>query len=162
MLPVKIEGISTTVRRLNSLERRVAKRVAKKAVRAGGREHVKELRRQVPVDTGWMRKNITIRVGTRGGRIQSRVGAKSNKDPRTGRNAVHYVHLVERGTRPHAIPGHLLVNGAFVTDVQHPGAKANDAFARAARIAESRALDAFTRKLRDEVEAETRNLAAGG
>ena len=161
---VEITGIAATIRRLNDLGKKGAKRAVTKAVRAGGREQLLALRRNAPIDTGALRRYLTQRVSTKKGVTLSRSGAKNLKGAK--RNPIHYLHLVERGTRPHTIyapSGGMSIGGTLIMrKVQHPGSRANDFVARSYRESASRALAAHNKKLEVEIEAEVRKLRGVG
>lgn len=159
MPSVQVDGVRETIARLRALPKKIGNKVTRKAVRAGGREQAKEMRRTAPVRNKVLRKGTTQRVSSRRGVVTSYVGVRNRKDPKTGQNPIHYLHLVERGTKPHVIAGTLsLPSGDVVRRVAHPGSRPAYYVAAASRNSRDRALKAHNDKMRVEIDSEVRQL----
>ena len=92
MAQINIQGLRELDAALAELPNRVAKRVAGNAVRAGARVIAADARQRVPVDTGELKRSITVRAGKRKRRgvLTALVGFL--------RPTSRYAHLVEFGT----------------------------------------------------------------
>ena len=122
----RVTGAEDLQRVLGELPNAVRNRVAMNALRAGGRVLEREMRVQVPVLTGELKKAIATRVYTsrKAGQRAVAIGVRGKEAP--------LAHLVEFGTDPHPIaakPGKTLryvKDGEvrYATKVRHPGAKA--------------------------------------
>jgi hypothetical protein len=146
------------IKKLHLLPVRLRTRTMRRALTKGCTPIARELRRSIKKtqwSTGFLKKNITSRVGKlRGTRIRAVVGARNQRGP-MGRNPQKYLHLLEGGTRPHQIRtrGKMLklagkvskpskgrgtwrqsISG-FAKSVNHPGSKAQNVLLMAARIA---------------------------
>jgi HK97 gp10 family phage protein len=151
---VELKGLSNTLRKLDSLDKRTRKSAVRKAVSAGGQELVKAVRSNAPRDTGLLRRKSTKKVKTYRGKVLAIMGAKRFKDPATHRNPAYYAHLVEDGTLPHLIPrGKFSGQSGVVVrqNIQHPGTPATHFMRRAARQANGAALRRFQSKLASDV-----------
>ncbi len=94
-----------TLRKFRALQKRGARRAMNKAVRAGSAPQVKESKRTAPRESGLLKKRITQKVKSyrRGQMVLAVIGARSVKDPATGRNPAKYVHLVNEGHKARKI-----------------------------------------------------------
>lgn len=93
------------MRKFSHLKKRGARNAVVKGVRAGADPQVKEARRNAPRETGLLRRRTTKKIKRygQGKRVLAVIGAKSGKDPATGRNPAWYAHLIEGGVQPHTI-----------------------------------------------------------
>lgn len=169
MARVSIELNDHDVKRVThmfgELPKRVRSSIARKAVRAGAAPIVKVLRRNVPIDKRVMRRNITQKVKSyRGGASTvAIVGARNKKDEKTGRNPAKYLHLAERGTRPHVIygpvsfrlPGGDLIGG---TNISHPGSRGHGFMVATRAQCEAESVKAFTDKFEEQVDLALQQL----
>lgn len=128
----EIKGAREMERLLLELGDQVAKKLLKKAIRAGAKPVVAEMRRLVPVRTGALRKSITVQaVRARGAAVVSIGFAKP-----VSRRA----HLIEFGTAHHA---------------------ANPFFRPALDSKAAEVLEAMAKTLARDIEAEAEKLAKG-
>jgi HK97 gp10 family phage protein len=88
---IKIEGGAELERKLKALEANAAKKIMRKAVRAGGKPIMAKTKELAPVKTGLLKRSFKIRALKT--RKRSSVGIKIT----TGVKAPH-AHLVELGT----------------------------------------------------------------
>ena len=89
----QIEGQRELFNRMNALEDKIEKRIGKKAIRAGGSEYAKLVKKEIPVDKSddiHLKKSIKI-IGAKGKRIAVQVGIKGM--------ARAYAHVFEFGSR---------------------------------------------------------------
>jgi HK97 gp10 family phage protein len=147
---ISLEGIKTTISAIGSLGSKVGSKVIIKATRAGCRVFLKAARRKVPQHrTGTLRRELTIKIKRKRGFIVGRVGARNRK---TGKNnPAHYLHLIERGTKPHNIPGPITLHGRTYSNVAHPGSRPQRPVERAMNEMLITALSAYGAKLDEEV-----------
>ena len=109
------------------LPAKVGQNIMRAALRAGANEFKDEIKANIPVASGRLRRSVRVSTRASKGKVMAyvRVG---------GKKAAH-AQLVEFGTRPHRIEpkrgGSLLIGGHPVAGVDHPGAKAQP-FARPA------------------------------
>lgn len=132
LIGVDIKGLAELERDLLKLGDKMAKSVTRKAMSKARKVVVKEARNRVPVRHGALKKSIGAKRITRS-RTQSLtdiIGARSRPSTVNGKkvNPAMYAHLVEFGTKPHAIKpkggGLLRVPGVgAVASVNHPGAR---------------------------------------
>lgn len=137
---VDIRGAKELERKLLSLERKSARKVLTSAVRGASAEPRKDVRRNVPVESGALKKSIVNKVKRyrRGAFVLGVIGARSDRTTTfrgRERRPSKYFHLIEDGVRPHTIAG-----TKFGT-VRHPGFRgrntARKAFDRTRKKAES-------------------------
>ncbi len=145
----------------------IARRVLRKAVRAGAAPQVKEAKRNAPRRTGLLKRAITNKVKQyrRGAYVLAVIGVNRRRKDAQGRDA-WYSHLLEGGARPHAIPtrrraGKLLryeVGGVAVYRhrVHHPGTRATRFLERSYRAKKQESLARFRSKFVVEVVAEAK------
>lgn len=113
---VNISGAVETVARLNALSKSVQKRLVERAGRAALKPLAAAARRNVPRDTGNLRKSIGIKKSKRVGKgeVVLLVGARAGfKWARAGRN-------IENDPMRYAIPveyGHVTKEGGFIPPV---------------------------------------------
>ena len=123
---MRLDGLSSALAKLESLDRRIRSRAVRKAVRAGGAPIVKSARQQAPVGNGTLKRSITQKIKQYGGsgvvlsvigqRVDNRgkgVGSTGKKGGISGRGDLVPVHLVESRTKPHAIRGRQNITLAY-------------------------------------------------
>lgn len=160
MIQLDVEGVDLTTAALSGAARKIRKKVLGKAVRAGAAPYVKAVRREAPVDTRELKRNLTQKVKSyqSGARIVSIVGARNRRSP-AGRNPAKYLHLVEGGTKPHVIRTRTarslaLGGGAFARQVNHPGTRPARLLSTKSNTERSSMINAFHRKMIDETNKE--------
>lgn len=112
---------------LRALPAKLEKNVMRSGLRAGANVFKVEIKQNVPVNEGLLRRSVKVKTKTKGGKITATV--------KIGGRLAPHAQLVEFGTKPHKITpknaGALRFNGATVAEVDHPGAKPHP-FARPA------------------------------
>lgn len=167
----EVTGDRETLRAIEKFARDVnasgARGVMRKAVRAAMTPIRQDLRRVVPKDTGLLRRSITSKLISKAqiGKFTGVVGARDRRDEKTRRNPARYLHLVDRGAKPHKIRGpvaFIRADGVRIVrpSVDHPGARAQRVLERAFSASKSRATEAFKSKARTELEAAAKRNAA--
>ena len=141
---------------LQQVPAKVEKNIMRSALRAGANEFKKDMQANVPVDEGDLKKSIRTSTRTKKGTVYAFVKVG-------GRRAPH-AHLVEFGTAAHKIRSKkgsaLVVNGNAVSEVDHPGARAQP-FARPAfDTAAAPELIAVGAKIRERLTKENINVPA--
>lgn len=161
--PVDIElrGIQPAMNALSRLDQKARRRVATKAVRAGGKEQRKAARSYCPVDSGQLKKQLrtSVKRDRARGTVTMTVKVKRTKSQhRKGvKNRAQVIHLIVEGTAPHTIPGPLKVgnSGRVVSEVEHPGITTGNPFMeRAARHSYNDAVKTFRKRFGREIETE--------
>lgn len=102
---------------LASLPVKLETNIMRSALRAGAKVYLEQVKQNIPVEHGDLRKSarITTRKG-RDGQVSASV--------KVGNSVAFYAHMVEFGTRAHTITARgMTVNGAVVRSVDHPGAR---------------------------------------
>ena len=130
----ELTGTRALMDSFDQMETRTAANSLKRVARRGGNVFKKEVQRLAPVETGQLKRSVqlTIKVLGRLGEVSAMTRVRSNKNAKTGRNPVHYNHLVVRGTRPHQIPGPLSFNNrTYAGPINHPGYRGNHFWDRA-------------------------------
>ena len=157
---ITIEGIKTTVHALRDLGPTFGSKIIVKATRAGCQVFVKQARRNITAVKGVLRRGMTVRIKRKRGFIVGRVGARNKKVGK--QNPAKYLHLVERGTRSHVIPGPVWPKGATrpISNVQHPGSRAQRPVEQAMRSKLVSALSAYGTKMDQEVLKEVARIRA--
>lgn len=127
---------------LRTLPNKVHKNINRSAMRAGAAVFLDEVRQNIPVDSGALRKSARVTTSMKGSQVSASV--------KVGNKKVWYAQLVEFGTRPHRIedPEGMTVNGRVVRSINHPGARAKPYARPAADAAFSRAIKAVKAKIR--------------
>lgn len=116
-----IKGAQEIERILKQMPIKYERRIAKNALRAAARVIRNEAKRRVPVDTGNLKKSIS--VVTLPGRIPA--VAVTNKRGKGEKNDGWYAHLVEFGTKPHSTAKGGRKAGLSALDARvHPGTPA--------------------------------------
>jgi len=152
----------------NKLPEKVFEKAVGKAANKAMRITVKAARRNVPVETGQLKKSIGIRIKKyrQSGIVFAAVGPrKGYKDATTGRNPANYAHLVEYGTAPHkeTSEGGFKIGNFFVgKTIDHPGARPKP-FLRPALLKNKRhVVDTYGKEAGDGIEKEAAKLLKKG
>lgn len=102
-----------------SLSIKVEKNILRSALRAGANQYKEEVKANIPVDSGDLRRSVRVSARSKGGRVTASV--------KIGNKKAWYARLVEFGTKAHKIApkggGGLLIGGNIVGAVDHPGAR---------------------------------------
>jgi hypothetical protein len=167
-IEIKLEGLDTTLRRLQAFPVKVQKKCLRSAVASGAVPLVRAVKSASPQRTGIFRRSIAAKVkGYQAGAVYvSIVGQadkiRSSKKVRavrggiSGRGQIVPIHFVEEGTKPHGISrrfmralGFTLSSGQIVFRgaVQHPGHAGRHIIRKAAETAGREAADRVERKL---------------
>lgn len=113
---VRLEGLETTLRRLEAFPRKVAQKCLRKAVSAGAVPLVRAVKVASPQLTGIFRRSISSKVKAyRGGEVVVSIVGQANKIRSakkvragrggiSGRGDVVPIHLIENPVKPHRIP----------------------------------------------------------
>lgn len=140
-IKAEITGLEDLVKQLrDELPRRMQSKILKKAIGDGSKVILKAARQKVPKgETGLLKKSLgrRIKVYRLSGKVIAMVGPRTGfKKTKAGRvrtklgeefssaqvDPSKYAHLVEKGTKPHAIK---ITNGPFKgRTIQHPGSPA--------------------------------------
>lgn len=168
VVELKIEGLETTLRRLQAFPVKVQKKCLRSAVAAGAVPLVRAAKAASPQRTGIFRRSLAAKVkGYQGGAIQVAIVGqadkiRSSKKVRAGRGGISGrgqivpIHFVEDGTKPHVISrrfmralGFPLSSGQMVFRglVQHTGHAGRHVIRKAAETAGREAADRVERKL---------------
>lgn len=163
-IPVKFEldGAKELERFCRELPKRVLKKALRQAVNAGATPILKAARKNVPRLTGTLKKALKKKVKAYpNGNAIALIGADRNVTaPSFGRTKTgrivpaNYIHLVERGTSPHAQPNNKFNSG------QHPGAKASNFLASAVNAQKANASRIMEEKLKEVALKEAAKLAS--
>lgn len=98
---ITITGAKELQRKLDALPRKTASKIERKGLRNAAKIVLAEAKRQVPVDTGFLRSKIKVRVGKRRKdriSINVQVGAGDFKGKSFYGGPVHYGHRVGKRT----------------------------------------------------------------
>lgn len=141
---------------LQTLAPKIRKNIMRAALRAGAAEIREEARRQVPSDTGTLRRSIRVTTRAKGG--------ESSASVKAGNSQAFYAHMVEFGTRSHTIKPKktdaLLLPVGPRREVAHPGSRARPFMRPAADAAFSAAINAVQKKLRERLTQQGLNSPA--
>lgn len=159
----KMEGFGELEKALSALPERVERNVLRKALRAGGRKIIKRARQNIKDKTGTLSKSLGIKVKRtrKGSMVGIEVGARSGKKQKYDG---FYAHMVEFGTRPHAIGrGDNVESGGKLTrgkqkGRQHPGMKARPFLRPAVDSTQSDVLNTIKEKMKDGIDSEAKKL----
>lgn len=120
---IKIDGIKELAQFCKELPNRVLKKALSMAVNAGATPIARDARKNAPKLSGTLKKSIKKKVKVYGnGNAIAIIGAdrsmtSPNKHRKTGLNVpAKYIHLIERGVKPHAEP-----NNRWYSKKPHPG-----------------------------------------
>lgn len=131
---------------LQTLPEKMQRNVNRAGLRAGAVVLLDAVKQNIPVASGALRDSARITSRTRNGEVTVSV--------KVGNRVAWYAHLVEYGTRQHAIkprePGGAMQFGGVTTrSVQHPGARAQPFMRPAVDLELPQALEAITAKIRE-------------
>ena len=118
MADVRVKGLADLNKFLQQLPAKVEQSVLRGALRAGAKVVQEEVKAQVPVKSGTLRRGIKISTARRRGLVTAKVKA-------TGKHA-HIAPWLEYGTGAHRIVSRgkgLLFGGMFAKSVEHPDIK---------------------------------------
>ena len=189
----KVLGLADIQAKLKELSRGTAQNVIRRGLNAGGAVIRDEARRLVPVRTGALKKSIISRTNRKGqtrdrvavevvidNKVFTEVERKSKKKGRVTKKLKgerrkagvgiagkiyprNYAHLVEYGTKPHALGKGSKLNPtkgeAEQSGRMHPGAKPKPFMRPAYLQKQDEALDAIKTKTRAELNKELAKLA---
>jgi len=171
----KVTGDKEALAAIEQLKGTIGRRILRKSINAAAAPMRTQLRSMVPRDTGLLKKRIVSKLTSNAaeGKFQATIGARQQKDPKTGRSASRYFHLVDKGFKAHKQEakqlGGLSRSMRFVRSdgvvmyrrtIQHPGFRGYDLTGRAFRAAVNASTRAFIAKSRTEIDNEARKLAA--
>lgn len=141
---------------LQQLPVKAEKNILRAALRAGGNEFKKDMQQNVPVDEGDLKGSIRVTTRVKKGTVYAAVKVGGRKAP--------HAPLVEFGARAHKIRAKkdsaLVVNGNAVSEVDHPGAKAQPFARPAVDTGAMPALSAIGAKIRERLTKENINVPA--
>lgn len=135
-ITIGIEGDKKLLKKLDRMDRRVARSIKRKALRAGSVIILRAVRKATPRHTGNLRRSMTRKFKTYGDNVIVVIGPSWPKGA--------HGHLVEFGTRPRATAS------GRSTGVM----PASSFFEKAVRTALPSATTAIGRKMADEIEKE--------
>jgi HK97 gp10 family phage protein len=105
---VQVQGLKETFRAMENVKQGVRNRVLRKASRAGFKPVLAAARSLAPVDTGWQKRSLGVRIhtGRKSGVVSANIGARTKqeatKTDKRGRSvkryATKYTHLIHKGT----------------------------------------------------------------
>jgi len=158
-ITVELEGAQQAMRNIQTLERKMVRRIVSAGVRAGNKEIRTEARMDAPVRTGQLRRQIraSVKMNQATGTVTGTTYQKSTKKERRKGQRAHAIHLVVGGTKPHDIP-HATFQGHSYALVHHPGTKPNPFMERAAHRVFGRAVSAFNKAFKAKLDAEVHAL----
>lgn len=141
---------------LKTFSAKVEKNIMRAALRAGAAEFREQVRANVPVASGDLKRSIRITTRFKKGTVYASVKAG-------GKRAPHW-HFVEFGTAAHRIApkgaGGLLIGGQVVGAADHPGARPKPFMRPAFDTRSAAALKAVAAKIRERLTAEGINVPA--
>ncbi|WP_157778838.1 HK97-gp10 family putative phage morphogenesis protein [Massilia violaceinigra] len=143
---------------LQQFSAKFEKKVMRGALRVGANEFKEEVKANIPVDSGALRRSVRVTTNAKGGRVTASV--------KIGNKKAWYAQMVEFGTRAHKITPRgakaLRIAGYVVADADHPGARPRP-FARPAFDARAaRAATAVGTEIRSRLTAKGINLPDAG
>ena len=104
-MKMHLEGLEELRYACSELPRRIKSKADRQAILAATTPVVRAVKAGLPTDSGALKRGITRKVTTRKGVVVGRVGAKRSADGKAtnGKPRVpsRYLHLVEKGTKPH-------------------------------------------------------------
>jgi HK97 gp10 family phage protein len=148
----RITGVQELLAGLRHLQDTVRRRITKAALLRGAAIIRKAARAKAPKRFGFLKRAIgTKSKAYRSGVVVVFVGVRSRLAVHKGRrvNPGKYAHLVEFGTRAHAVGKR-----------KHPGAAAKPSLGPAYRENRSQVRQAIAQKIREELTKEARKLTA--
>lgn len=121
MSTVKVKGLAELNRFLQELPVKMERTVLRSALGAGAGVIRKAARENIHRVSGDLARSLRVSTGSKSGTVTARVVTN-----------VFYGRFVEYGTRPHYIPGPLVLNGKVLSGVNHPGIPSPRPFLRPA------------------------------
>ncbi len=153
---IEVEGQEAITNQLKALDRKVRKKILKRATTAATKELHKEARRLAPRKTGMFRMSLKVQVKTGKSAVFGKVGQEkkrkfNRKKPRGSninrRGYAAPIHFIEMGTKQHEIKGkdkplawstgkRKGKKGTMIIrrSVKHPGTKGQQVLERAGRL----------------------------
>lgn len=130
---------------LQTLPTKIEKNITRAGLRAGAVVFREEVRNNVPVSSGALKKSVRITTRAKAGQVSASV--------KVGNATAWYAHLVEFGTRPHVISAAprrgLSVNGTPRREVNHPGVQGKPFVRPAVDAKFTEAVAAVEKKVRE-------------
>ena len=150
MIKFKMTGLAELDKAVKTLPEKIQKRVLVGALRAGGRVIAKQAKARVPIKFGRLKKNIAVIAGKfeRGTAI-----VYVHTKPKAW-----YSHMIEFGTKPHAVAKKSNTSSGKQTGKMHPGGKAHPYMRPAFDTTHKEVLDAIGQKLADGIIKEVAKL----
>lgn len=138
---------------LQTLPAKLETNIMRSALRAGARVYLDQVKQNIPVKLGDLRKSARITTRKdRSGQISASV--------KVGNRQAFYAQMVEFGTRAHSITARaMVVNGAVVRSVDHPGARPHPFMRPAADEKFNEAVSAVQMQIRKRLTKEGLNTA---
>lgn len=123
------DGLEPLLKQLGKLKRNYRRNALRNSVRAATKPIVQAAKAGVPVEHGFLKKalKVKIRVFNQGGTVAAIIGAERKKiavtkgDQTKYINPARYIHLVEKGTKPHEISVPHWRNPEKKITLLHPG-----------------------------------------
>lgn len=141
---------------LRTLPAKMHKNINRAGLRAGAAVYLDEVKQRIPKDSGQLAASARITTRAKGDQVSASV--------KVGNFVAWYAHLVEFGTRPHAIkaqPGHAMRFGSVeVRSVNHPGTTAHPFMRPTADAKFGAAVQAVTAKIRQRLTKQGLNVPA--
>lgn len=141
---------------LKSLPVKVERNILRSALRQGANVFKVEVRENIPVDSGELRRSVRVVTKAKGGKVTASV--------RVGNKRAWYGHMVEFGTKPHKIvpkkKGALVIGQTRAMVVDHPGAKPHPYMRPAFDTKPTAAIAAVGMQIRKRLTAEGINVPA--
>jgi hypothetical protein len=181
---VQLLGVGHAVQVLETLPKKIHKKVLPKAVRAGGTPLLKSARKLAPRANRLLARSLVLVLRRYSGAVVAIIGQEKTKrfdkaktkirrrGGISGRGELTPLHLVEENVSPHAIRPRsaraarsarlvFRVGGktVYASQVAHPGRRGDHFILRAASSTQRQAVQAFEQKLTTETFKEA---AAGG
>lgn len=176
---VKVEGIKEAVKVLRTLEQAARKRCVVAAVRSANAVITKAARLAAPSKSGALSKSIRGRakLNKNTGTVEGLVRFKSTKGQKKKGIDAYYGHMVIGGTKAHIAPDplkrqsqkvkvelhkrkYVAFGGKVYSRVSHPGSKPNSFMERVGDSYSRQALEAFEKKLGEQIELEIQKAKA--
>lgn len=111
-----VRGLAELQALLDTLPAKMEQNIIRGALRAGMKPIIDDAKRNVAVASGVLRDGLRISVRAKGGKVTASLKA--------GGKHGYLASFIEYGTRPHRIPGPLVIGGRVIAGVDHPGARA--------------------------------------
>lgn len=153
---IEVEGMATVLGQLRALDRKVKRKIMRKATNAGAKELHKEARRLAPRTNGFLRMSLKVVIKAGKNAVFAKIGQEKNKQfnrkrfKGSGLNKRGYaapIWWIERGTKRHAILASKRAlawtagkrkgskgKPIFAKSIKHPGSRAQRLLERAGRM----------------------------